>query len=88
MNIIPDRYRNLRLPGGRRNTLYYRQMCHFIDRIAGEKTVIRNYDGEWSASMKDASTAIAWTLAGYRSAKEGREIGKSEVSERTAAADD
>ena len=85
VNIISDRYRNLRLPGGRRNTLYYRQMSHFIDRIAGEHTLIRNYEGEWSASMKDACTAIAWTLAGYRSAREGREIGKDEIFQRAAA---
>jgi hypothetical protein len=81
-------YRRLRLPGGRRNTLYHRQMRHFIDRIVGERTVIRDYDGEWSAGIEDASTAIAWTLAGYRSAEEGREIGRDEVLGSTAAADD
>ncbi|MDB4433342.1 Gfo/Idh/MocA family oxidoreductase [bacterium] len=83
VNILPDRYRNLRLPGGRKDTLYYRQMRHFIDRIVGEKTVIENYDGEWSASIEDASTAVAWTLAGYRSAKEGRAIGKGEIFGKT-----
>jgi predicted dehydrogenase len=87
VNILPDRYRRLRLPGGKKNTLYYRQMGHFIDRIVGEKTVIPDYDGEWSASIQDASTAIAWTLAGYRSAKEGREIGRSEILGEAGAAD-
>jgi len=82
-HIIPDRYRNVRLPGGKQNTLYHRQMRHFIDRIVGERTVIRDYDGEWSASVKDASTAIAWTLAAYRSAKEGREIRRSEIFVQT-----
>lgn len=78
-NILSDRYRRLRLPGGKKSTLYYRQMRHFIDRIAGERTVIADHDGEWSASIDDAATAVAWTLAGYRSAKEGREIGRSEI---------
>ncbi len=87
LNIIPNRYSNVRLPGGKKNTLYYRQMRHFIDRIAGEKTVIRNYDGEWSASVEDAATAIAWTLAGYRSAKEGRQIGRGEIFAETACSD-
>jgi predicted dehydrogenase len=87
VNIITDRYRKLRLPGGRKNTLYHRQMRHFIDRIVGEKTVIGNYDGEWSASMRDAATAVAWTLAGYRSATEGRAIKKSEILGGTTTAD-
>jgi predicted dehydrogenase len=81
LHILPNRYRRLRLPGGRKNTLYHRQMRHFIDRIAGERTVIESYDGEWSAGIDDAATAIAWTLAGYRSAREGREIGRSEIFE-------
>jgi len=88
INILPDRYRRLWLPGGRTNTLYYRQMRHFVDRIVGEKTVIDDYEGEWSASIEDASKAIAWTLAGYRSAREGREIGKSEIFAETGAVDD
>jgi predicted dehydrogenase len=88
LNMIPDKYRRLRLPGGKRNTLYYRQMRHFVDRIVGEKTVIGNYEGEWSASIEDASTAIAWTLAGYRSAKEGRAIGKSEIFGEAGFVDD
>ena len=87
VNILPDRYCKLRLPGGKKNTLYYRQMRHFIDRIVGEKTIIRNYDGEWSATIQDAFTAIAWTLAGYRSAKEGRAIGRSEIFGEPDAAD-
>jgi hypothetical protein len=85
LNILPDRYRSVRLPGGRKNTLYHRQMRHFIDRIIGERTVIEDRDREWSASIEDASTAVAWTLAGYRSAKEGREIGRSEIFEETGA---
>jgi len=87
LNILLDKYRRLRLPGGKKNTLYYRQMRHFVDRIAGEKTGIGNYEGEWSASIEDASTAIAWTLAAYRSAKEGREIGKSEIFGETRSDD-
>ena len=88
MNILLDRQRKLRLPGGKHNTLYHRQMRHFIDRIVGESTVIGDYDGEWSASIRDGSTAVAWTLAGYRSAKEGREIGRDEIYEETHADDD
>jgi predicted dehydrogenase len=87
LQILPDRYRSLRLRGGKKNTLYYRQMQHFVDRIAGERTVIGDYHGEWSASIEDASTAVAWTLAGYRSARERRAIGRNEIFEETAATD-
>lgn len=88
MHILPDKYRRLRLPGGKRNTLYYRQMRHFVDRIVGERTLAGSYEGEWAANIDDASAAIAWTLAGYRSAKEGREIRRSEIFEETRAVDD
>ncbi|MBN1573905.1 MAG: Gfo/Idh/MocA family oxidoreductase [Deltaproteobacteria bacterium] len=79
VNIIPNIYTPMRVPGGLKNTLYFRQMRHFIDRIVGQKTVIPKYDGEWSASIEDAALAVLWTLAGYRSAEEGREIRREEL---------
>ncbi len=79
INIIPNIYTPMRIARGRKNTLYYRQMKHFIDRIAGDESILTDDGGEWSADIDDAALAVLWTLAGYKSAKEGREIGRDEL---------
>jgi len=79
INIFPDISTPIFLPKGIQHTLYFRQMKYFIDRLTGETTVIKDYEGQWSATVEDAMMAVAWTLAGYRSAEEGREIRKEEL---------
>ncbi|MBN1883322.1 MAG: Gfo/Idh/MocA family oxidoreductase [Deltaproteobacteria bacterium] len=78
-NIILDRYRNIPLPQGKGNTLYFRQMTHFIDRITGGDSLMREFSGPWAANIHDAREAVLWTLAAYRSQDEGRAITRDEV---------
>jgi len=78
-NIILDRSRNISLPRGKRNTLYFRQMNHFIDRITGGDSLTREFEGLWAANVHDAREAVLWTLAAYRSQEEGRAITREEV---------
>ncbi|MBN1532726.1 MAG: Gfo/Idh/MocA family oxidoreductase [Spirochaetes bacterium] len=78
-NILPDISTPLFLPRGKKQTLYFRQMRHFIDRV-NNKTAGRDEEGEqWAAGIEDAMMAVAWTLAAYRSAAEGREIRRGEL---------
>jgi predicted dehydrogenase len=79
LNIIPNIYMPKWIPRGKKNTLYYRQMKHFIDRVTGERSGLERSEEEVSASVEDAAIAVAWTLAGYRSAEEGREILRDEI---------
>jgi len=78
-NIIPDIYTPVRVPSGEKNSMFFRQMSHFIDKIRGEKTVITDYNGEWASTITDGALAVLWTLAGFTAAKEGREIFADEV---------
>jgi len=78
INIIPNIYTPMRIARGRKNTLYFRQMRHFINRIVGDGGTPKDDGSEWSADIEDAALAVLWTLAGYKSAKEGREIGRDE----------
>ncbi len=78
-NIIPDISTPLFLPGGKKHTLYFRQMRHFIDRVYNKRPGINEEGQQWAASIKDAMIAVAWTLAAYRSAAEGREIRREEL---------
>lgn len=78
-NIILDRYRNISLPRGKGNTLYFRQMTRFIDRITGDDSLRREFDGPWASNIDDALEAVLWTLAAYRSQDEGRAITRDEV---------
>ena len=80
-NIILDRYRRISLPRGKGNTLYFRQMTHFIDRITGGDSLEREFDGPWASDVHDAREAVLWTLAAYRSQDEGRAITRDEVLE-------
>jgi predicted dehydrogenase len=79
LNIIPDVFTPVFLPRGIGNTLYFRQMRHFIDRITGCDSMERNFTGKWAAETEDAAIAVAWTLVAYRSSREGREISRSEL---------
>lgn len=64
---------------GKRKTLYYRQMRHFIDRLTGEETLRRSFDGPWASTVEDARAAVLWTKAAYRSAEEGVKIKRAEL---------
>jgi len=79
INIIPNVYLPIWIPRGKKNTLYFRQMKHFIDRVVEERDGSRRSGEEVSASVEDAAIAVAWTLAGYRSAEEGCEILRDEI---------
>jgi len=78
-NIILDRPRRISLPRGLGNTLYFRQMTHFIDRITGGDSLRREFSGPWASDIRDARLAVLWTLAAYRSQEEGRAITRDEV---------
>ncbi len=80
LNIIPDIYTPLFLPGGRKHTLYYRQMKHFIDRLHDTADGSDGKGDRWAATVRDAAIAVAWTLAAYRSAAEKREIRREELA--------
>jgi hypothetical protein len=56
-------------------------MTHFIDRLRGMDSLERNFSGRWAADAADAAMAVAWTLAAYRSSREGREIRRQELFE-------
>jgi predicted dehydrogenase len=79
LNMIPDIFTPVFLPRGIGDTLYFRQMRHFIDRLTDCDSIKRNFSGKWAAETEDAAIAVAWTLAAYRSSREGREIRKSEL---------
>ena len=64
---------------GKRNTLYFRQMRHFIDRLTGEETLKRGFTGPWACTAEDAREAVLWTKAAYRSAEEGVKIRRDEL---------
>jgi len=78
-NIPLNRWRAAVRSAGRKNTLYFRQMRHFIDRLTGEETLKKNFDGPWAATAEDARAAVVWTKAAYRSAEECRKIKKSDL---------
>jgi len=64
---------------GKKNTLYFRQMRHFIDMLTGEKTLERSFHGPWAATAEDAREAVVWTKAAYHSATEGTKIKRNEL---------
>jgi UDP-N-acetyl-2-amino-2-deoxyglucuronate dehydrogenase len=70
-NIVADTWTHVRLPQGRRHTLYFRQMRHFIDRMTGKATLPPPCEGPWAATAEDARLALAWLLAAYHSAEHG-----------------
>ncbi len=82
LNIIPDIATPKLLPIGKKKTLYFRQMNHFIDRVQAHITGTKKQKDQWAATIKDAMMAVAWTLAAYRSAAERREIRREELFEQ------
>jgi predicted dehydrogenase len=87
-NIPLDLWTPTWMPGGKANTLYFRQMRHFLDRLTGEETLARRFEGPWAATAEDAREAVLWTKAAYRSAEQGVKIKRSELplEGRTASA--
>lgn len=79
-NFLIGRYLPAVLPYGRRKTGYFRQMKFFIDHVTGQTTLPRKFSGPWAAGPEDAAAAIAWTLAGYRSAQHGLKVYQDEIS--------
>ena len=66
-------------PYGRKNSLYFRQMRHFIDRLTGEETLRKDFDGGWASTAEDAREAVVWTKAAYRSAEQGVKVRRDEL---------
>ena len=62
------------------NTLYFRQMRHFLDRLTGEQTLVKKFPGPWAATAEDARLAVLWTRAAYRSAQDGVKVKRSEIA--------
>ncbi len=73
-NILHNLYYPVRIPAGKKNNLFYRQMRYFIDRIRGEETITHPVEGPWEATPEDSYLTIAWTLASYKSARDGIKI--------------
>jgi predicted dehydrogenase len=73
-NILHNFYYPALLPYGRGNTMYYRQMKFFIDKVRNENTMKNDICGTWGATPQDSYLTIAWTLASYKSARDGIKI--------------
>ena len=39
----------------------------------------KKFSGPWAATPEDAYAAIAWTLAGYKSAREGIKVYRKDI---------
>ncbi|HUT55772.1 MAG TPA: Gfo/Idh/MocA family oxidoreductase [bacterium] len=78
-NIPLDRWTPAVRPVGKRRSLYFRQMRHFIDRLTGGETLSKNFPGPWAATAEDARMAVAWTKAAYRSSEQGVKIKRDEL---------
>jgi predicted dehydrogenase len=78
-NILTDTWTRVGLPQGRRHTLYFRQMRHFIDRITGKATLPPPCEGPWAATAEDARLALAWLRAAYHSAEHGIVVRRSDL---------
>lgn len=68
-NVFADAWTHVRLPQGRRHTLYFRQMRHFIDRLTGQVTLSPPCETPWAATAEDARLALAWLRAAYHAAE-------------------
>jgi hypothetical protein len=54
--------------------MFYRQMKFFIDKVRNEHTLKNGIDGAWGATPEDSYLTFAWTLASYKSARDGIKI--------------
>ncbi len=73
-NILHNFYYPAIFPYGRKKTMFYRQMKYFIDQVRRENTMKDGIDGPWGATPEDSYLTIAWTLASYKSARDGIKI--------------
>jgi predicted dehydrogenase len=73
-NILHNFYYPALPPYGRGNTMFYRQMKFFIDKVRNENTMKHGVSGDWGATPEDSYLTIAWTLASYKSARDGIKI--------------
>lgn len=73
-NILHNLYYPAMSPYGRGNTMFYRQMKFFIDKVRNENTLKNDINGTWGATPEDSYLTIAWTLASYKSARDGIKI--------------
>jgi len=78
-NIPLDVWTPAVYPWGKTNTLYFRQMRHFLDRLTGEETLPRRFEGPWAATAEDAREAVLWTKAAYLSAEQGFKVKRSQL---------
>jgi predicted dehydrogenase len=74
LNILHNQYCPAMMPYGRKRTMFFRQMKHFIDKVRDENTFRDGVEGTWEATPEDSYLTIAWTLAAYKSAREGIKI--------------
>jgi predicted dehydrogenase len=73
-NILSNLYSPALPPYGRGNTMFYRQMKFFIDQVRGENRLKDGIGGDWGATPEDSYLTFAWTLASYKSARDGIKI--------------
>ena len=73
-NILHNLYYPALLPYGRKNTMFYRQMKFFIDKVRDENTLKNDISGTWGATPEDSYLTFAWTIASYKSARDGIKI--------------
>jgi len=78
-NILHNQYLPALLPYGRKRTMFYRQMKYFIDKVRKENTFTDGVEGTWEATPEDSYLTVAWTLAAYRSAREGIKITRQDL---------
>ncbi|MBP7737434.1 MAG: Gfo/Idh/MocA family oxidoreductase [Spirochaetes bacterium] len=74
LNILHNHYYPVIFPYSRKKTMFYRQMKYFIDNVRHENTMKDGISGPWGATPEDSFLTIAWTLASYKSAREGIKI--------------
>jgi len=78
-NIPLDRWSPAVRPRGQRNSLYFRQMRHFLDRLTGASSFQPRFPGPWAADAAAARAAILWTKAAYRSAEQGVKVRREDL---------
>lgn len=78
-NILHNLYSPALSPYGRENTMFYRQMKFFIDKVREENTLKNSISGTWGATPEDSYLTFAWTLASYKSARDGIKITRNNL---------
>ena len=78
-NIPHDQYYPVMMPYRRRRTMFFRQMKYFIDKVRDESSFSDAVEGTWEATPEDSYLTVAWTLASYKSARDGIKITKENL---------